>query len=107
MVRRIAIPIAPPITTANEPPVTAKALALRSDGRSIISGRPAESPASSNRLTPNATRINRVRKTPVLPEKINIAIKIKSTERRAFATKIARCLAIRSRIVPTNGPTTE
>ena len=101
------MPIPPPITTESDPPVTANALALIRLGRSIIKGRPAERPASSKRFTPNAKRIKTVSNTPVLPEKIKMAINIKSTARKEFEMIIARCLAIRSKIVPTNGPTIE
>ena len=87
--------------------MTASALALINDLVSITNGRPAESPARIKRLIPKAIRTKTVKRTPVCPLNTKSATTNKLIARAAFANSSARCLETRSKIVPTNGPTSE
>ena len=70
-------------------------------------GKPAESPAKIKRLIPNAISTKTVNTTPVCPVKTSAATTSKFAARARLENKSARCLETRSRIVPTNGPTSE
>ena len=56
---------------------------------------------------PNAISTNTVKRTPVCPLNTKSATTNRFIPRAAFAKSSARCLETRSRIVPTNGPTSE
>jgi hypothetical protein len=75
----------PPITTPIVPPVTASALAETNSSLETNKGNPAESPANINRLIPKAINTKSVRRIPVVPLLINIAIATKTIARITFA----------------------
>ena len=107
------IPIPPPSTTKTVPPVTAVALIETKVFLPSVpevsnkSGKPADNPAKIKRFTPNATKTKIVSSIPVAPFRISPAIKINVKARNKFAKRITLCREMRSKIVPTNGPTKE
>ena len=70
-------------------------------------GSPADKPARIKRFTPNATNTKIVNSIPVAPFLIKPAIKIRVNARKRFAKRITLCREMRSKIVPTKGPTKE
>ena len=70
-------------------------------------GKPADNPAKIKRLTPNATKTKIVNSIPVAPLRINPAIKIKVKALKMLDKRITLCREMRSKIVPTKGPTKE
>ena len=97
----------PPNTTRTEPPVTAMAFAVTNEFESTSKGRPAERAARIKRLIPKATRTTIVKANPVVPLKTKRATSNKLRLRSRFEKNKARWREIRSKTVPTNGPTIE
>ena len=104
---RTPTPMPPPITTKTVPPVTAIAFAVMRDFESTKSGRPAESAARIKRLIPKAIKTTTVSATPVVPLNTKSATTKRLKLRKILEKNSARWREIRSRIVPTNGPTIE
>jgi hypothetical protein len=97
----------PPRTVTAEPTVAASALACTRCRGGTTCGNPAESPASTNLLSPVTSNAPRYSGAPATPDPTAIATSAIGTPRSTFAMIRIRRRSQRSSSAPANGPTRE